>query len=136
MVPTRFILEFKSKVIHFYDSRLNQTDKKENSINYIARITKIYRRYISKWIQQRAKIFEAKFKRTSCRIISEKDASICPPMELQLKQWIIDQRNKGVCISGSEIQKKSGQIFNQIHPTNPPANFVPQCDTNRTDFKA
>ena len=86
MVRTRFTLEFKSKVIHFYDSRQNQTDKKEKSINYIARITKIDRRYISKWIQQRAKIFEEKFKRTSCRIISKKDASICPPMKLQLKQ--------------------------------------------------
>ena len=33
MVRTRFTLEFKSKVIHFYDSRQNQTDKKEKSIN-------------------------------------------------------------------------------------------------------
>jgi hypothetical protein len=37
-------------------------------------------------------------------------------METELKQWIINKRDTGVCISGSLIQKTAIDIYNNIHP--------------------
>ena len=57
------------------------------------------------WPSKEKKLFElndwhllvSKNKRDSFKIRQKKDACVCPPMETELKQWIINKRDTGVC---------------------------------------
>lgn len=55
------------------------------------------------------KILEKKFKRSSFKVSCGKNASICPPIESELKQSILDQREKG--LPGFSTQKKLAKLM-------------------------
>ena len=59
---------------------------------------------------------------------------MCPAMENDLASWILEQREKGVCLDTYEIQKKALHFYDLIHPnidsvisiviTQPPASYL------------
>ena len=139
MSRRRYSLEFKSKIILFYRALQLKTGaaKSEQSINYLARLSTIDRRTISPWITTYAdRILEAKNKRAGFKLSSQKDVCNCPTMEIQLKDWILNRREAGVCISGATIQKQALTLYNELHPEVVPENFIIKCSLPRSNFKA
>jgi hypothetical protein len=109
----------------------------EKSINSLSKLSQIDRRTLSPWLKKQAdKILSSKFKRTVFKVSNEKDQSVCPLMENELKNWIIKKRNDGICVSGNTIQNEALQIYNNIHPAREPLNFEKKCPLNRINFKA
>ncbi|RNA29166.1 jerky homolog-like [Brachionus plicatilis] len=100
----------------------------------MSRISGIDRRIIGKWIKDEHKILSSKKKRSCFKSKQSKEMCICPEMELQLKDWIVKEREKGVCISGFVIQKKALLLYNDIHPDEHHENFVEKCPLNKAIF--
>ena len=115
-VKRRFTLEFKAKIILFYQSLQHIENKSEKSINYLASLSSIDRRTIGTWIKNSHKILEAKYKRNKHKIGSKKDLSECPLMESALTGWVNEQRSTGACLSGNLIQNRALIIYESFHP--------------------
>ena len=119
----RFTLEFKSKIILFYDSLQVKEDKREKSINKIGDITGIDRRIISYWLRTRTGILGSDRKRTSFKVKSTNDLSICPLMEINLADWIRQRRDLGFCLTGDVIKKEALKLYDSFHPADPLKRF-------------
>ena len=133
----RFSLEFKSKIILFYSALQLNDDNSEKSINHIARISSIDRRVISPLIKKYSdKILESRNKRNLFKVFKNKEKCICPTMEIELKNWIVNLRSNGSCVSGSIIQKKAIEFYNKEHPSEVIQDLILKCALPRTDFKA
>jgi hypothetical protein len=112
----RYSLEFKAKIVLYYRSIQSRQDKSEKSIRYINRKTSIDIRTLGDWIKKGDQIIQSLNKRESRNLIdSAKYSCICEPMELELKEWINNQRAAGKCVSGTLIMQESVKVFNLIH---------------------
>ena len=57
-------------------------------------------------------------------------------MEEAIKDWLIAERSKGVCICEKTLKKKAIQIYNEVHPEEEPENFERLCTKERnTEFE-
>jgi hypothetical protein len=68
------------------------------------------------------------------KVKSSCDQSLCPAMENRLLTWVNEKRTNGICLSGSALQRRAVQIYEQIHPE-----FeleLPLCDKRREMFLA
>ena len=50
---------------------------------------------------------------------------MCPAMENDLASWILEQREKGVCLDTYEIQKKALHFCDLIHPVIDSGDIMP-----------
>ncbi len=74
-------------------------------------------------------------KRTHYRVTSANYKPLCMPMELELKNWIVQLRSEGACVSGDSIRKNGMLIYNRIHPDRLETRTDEQleiCSDNRT----
>ena len=46
-------------------------------------------------------------------------------MDIKIKDWVIYNRQRGVCIDGTAFIAKDKQIYDEIHPLLPPFEFIP-----------
>jgi hypothetical protein len=53
-------------------------------------------------------------------------------MENELRNWILEKRDNGICIPGYTIQKEATEIYDRLHPINEPPDFI----KNRINFQA
>ncbi|CAF1157655.1 unnamed protein product [Brachionus calyciflorus] len=89
----RYNLENKAKVLYFH--------KQGKSINKCAKHYSIDRRLISRWIKLEPTILSTKLKRKKYG-----DSLI---------QWIMENRIKGVCLSGTVIKIKAAEFYHQYY---------------------
>ncbi|CAF1093596.1 unnamed protein product [Brachionus calyciflorus] len=82
--------------------------------------------------KKKDEILNAVRKRDCFKVKSDKDKSICPPMEALLYKWIADERQKGVCLSSAVIMKEAHRTYNEIHHEN----SLAICNLPKVDFKA
>ena len=124
-------------MILFYSALQLNDDNSEKSINHLARISSIDRRVISPWIKKYSdKILESRNKRNMFKVFKNKEKCICPNMEIELRNRIVELRSNGSCVSGNIIQKKAIEFYNKEHPTEATQDFIVKCSLPRSDFKA
>ena len=128
----RFTIEFKMKIVLFYESLQQNVKAKDKSINLIARISEIDRRVLSRWIKNKDSLSDVVDKRHRTKCEYKSDRSICPEMESRLYEWIINQRLKGACLSSVEIRNKGIEFYNFIHSNDGQR----ICELPKVDFKA
>ncbi|CAF1149533.1 unnamed protein product, partial [Brachionus calyciflorus] len=103
----RYNLENKAKVLYFH--------KQGNSINKCAKHLSIDRRLISKWIKLEPTILSTKLKCKKYAVPSSTNKSHFPTMETHLYNWIMENRIKGVCLSGTVIKAKAAEFYHQYY---------------------
>ena len=112
-----FTLEFKAKVIQYYDFLLKDETLpiQSKSVNNMERISKIDRRLISQWLKKREQILDANRKRERYKIPCAKDQAHCAAMEADLFVWYKNLRTLGVCITGDDLRREAILAYNNIH---------------------
>lgn len=76
------------------------------------------------WARQRTNIQEANFKTSRKRVPTTTKRALYPEMEKALLEWIKDNRERGVCISGFAIKVKAFEIMRE------------NSDNNNSPFRA
>ena len=130
----QFSIAFKIKMIRYYESLQDGRPLKERSLGFVCKQSSIHRQSLTNWLKNKEILYEqiSKFNRAK---LNRSDRSECPHMEIKLKDWVIDNRQRGVCIDGAAIIAKGKQIYEEIHPLLPPIDFIPECHKPTKELK-
>ena len=91
-------------------------------------VNSIYTEWVfTRWVENFTKLTNCDNKRSSRRLISTKDVSISPQMELQLFEWFTELRKQDSYEDGDDLRAKAVSIYRQIHTENSPENSSLIC---------
>ncbi len=132
-IRKRYSLEYKAKIVLYYRSIQNRDNIQDKSVNHLHRQTQIDYRTLGLWVKAGDKILQSFRKRNSRNLVdTSKYKCICEPMEMDLKQWILKQREEGKCVSGTTIQCEAVKLYNLLHGVEPNE----RCADARKNFTA
>ncbi len=134
-----FSLAFKVKIIKYYESLQAirpVLNIKERSLGFVSKRAKICRQSLRDWIRDKDIINEQLHKHQRFKRSPQNSSKcICKEMEDRLTEWLHNERSKGACIDSVILRSKAERYYNEIHPLNPPEDFVVTCTKERQPFK-
>lgn len=108
---TPILKKRKSFPLKFKQKALIELEKNKNNVQNTAERLGISRQCLMNWRNQKVKIIESKNKTVRQRLPPTTNKALNPDMENTLDQWLKENRERCICISGFAIKVKAIEIM-------------------------